>query len=125
MATMIYLKEPGERDLTAYRGATFYEAFTFYDSNDAAVNLTGWSARFTVWPKNSPDATTASLALTSTPAAGITLGGAAGTVVIKATPTQMTAMPAGQYDYQFEFEDGAGDIQVYYKGTFTVNEDVP
>lgn len=124
MTTMIYIREPGTRDYVAYRGVTFYDAFTFYDTAGAAVNLTGWKARFTMWPKGSPGLTAASLALTSTPAAGITLGGVLGTVVITATTTQTEALEVDQYDYQFELEDAAGAVQVYYEGVLDLKEGI-
>lgn len=125
MTTMIYITEPGNHDLVAYRGSTLYDAFTFYDTGGNAVDLTSWKAYYNVWPRNSAEGTSASLALTSTPAAGITLGGAAGTVIITATPTQTSALPAAQYDHQFKFEDAAGAKQIYYIGTLDLREDIP
>jgi hypothetical protein len=90
----------------------------------AAVDLTGWKARYSAWPQRSPEGTTPTIALTSTPAAGITLGGALGTVVITATPATTLLLNVGDYDHQFEFEDAAGAIQTYYIGTLTVREDI-
>lgn len=124
MATMIYIEKAAERDLEAYRGVTFYDGFTFYDTADVAVDLTGWLARFTMWRKNSTPGSAAALALTSTPAAGITLGGVAGTVAIVATAAQTEALDSDQYDYQFEFEDAAGASQVYYAGIFDLKEGI-
>lgn len=125
MTTMIYITKPGVRNLVCYKGATLYDAFTFKDTSGNAVDLTGWKAYYNAWPKGSPNNTAATLALTSTPAAGITLGGALGTVVITASAATTAALQAQEYDHQFKFEDAAGASQVYYIGTLDLREDIP
>lgn len=122
MTTMIYITQPGVKNYTVVQGQTFYDAFTFLDTLGSPANLTGWKARFTAREKGSTIGSSSSLALTE--ASGITLGGAAGTVVITATPTITRTMRAVAHEYQFEFEDAAGAIQTYLIGTITVSEEI-
>lgn len=123
MTTMIYAVKPVMQDFFCVAGNTFCDSFTI-TLNGSAVDLTGWKARFSAWPKESPSGTTPSLALTSTPAAGITLGGIAGTVIVKATTAQTRGLTATAYEYQLEFEDAAGDVQTYKSGTLTIEAEI-
>lgn len=123
MATMIFVSAPGQQDFTCIAGDTFCDPFTI-TVNGTVLDLSGWKARWSLWPRGSAGGTTPTLALTSTPAAGITLGGVLGTVIVKATPTQTRALALQEYTYQLEFEDAAGDVQTYKTGTFTVQAEI-
>lgn len=57
------------------------------------MNLTGYTARMQI--RATADAATAILSLTSSPAAGLTLGGAAGTITAQLTHTQLTEGASG------------------------------
>lgn len=48
-----------------------------------------------------------SAAISLTQASGITLGGAAGTIVVALTDTQTSALPAGRYVYDLELVEGS------------------
>ena len=117
--TMIYVRAPARQDLQVVAGNTFLDSFAI-TLNGSAVDITGWKARWSIWPKDSAAGTTATLALTSTPAAGITLGGVLGTVIVKATPAQTRALTQAASEYQFELEDAAGDVQCYKCGVLTL-----
>jgi hypothetical protein len=84
------MQKPGRLDLICYQGADFDFQITWTVSG-SPVNLTGWTGRMQV--RKIPGAPSATLSLTS--GSGITLGGAAGTVLVAATATQTAAIIPG------------------------------
>ena len=108
-------------DLEIKQGATLSLTATWKDSAGTAVNLTGYTARLQV--RATYDSSSTILSLTS--AAGITLGGAAGTIAITATATVTAALTApfsGVYD--LELVSGGGEVTRLLEGTATVSPEV-
>ncbi len=105
----------------ALAGDRGYVAFTLYQDalQSSPVNLTGYTAKFTV---RGSDGTTHAAA---TETDGITLGGSAGTVVIDTgTMTTPPTIPAGEHDYLFELRNGSGVIELLMSGTWTFDADI-
>jgi hypothetical protein len=108
-------------DLEIKQGATLSLTATWKDSSGTAVNLTGYTARLQV--RATYDSSSTILSLTS--AAGITLGGAAGTIAITASATTTAALTApwsGVYD--LELVSGGGEVTRLLEGTATVSPEV-
>ena len=108
-------------DLTINQGATFELTVTWKDSAGTAINLTGYSARMQV--RETYSSSTSIVSLTS--GAGITLGGAAGTIaiVISATTTAaLTAPFSGVYD--LELVSAGGVVTRLLQGAATVTPEV-
>jgi hypothetical protein len=109
--------EPGTYNIVAPQGATFDRTFTFR-IDGSLVNLTGYTAAMKVRAKASSDAV-----LSLTNASGITLGGAAGTIVLGITATQMAAIAPGSYLYDLELTQ-AGTVTRLIQGSFTVSAEI-
>jgi hypothetical protein len=108
-------------DLEIKQGATLSLTATWKDSSGTAVNLTGYTARLQV--RATYDSSSTILSLTSS--AGITLGGAAGTIAITASATTTAALTApwsGVYD--LELVSGGGEVTRLLEGTATVSPEV-
>lgn len=108
-------------DLEIKQGATLSLTATYKDSTGTAVNLTNYTARLQV--RATYDSSATILSLTS--AAGITLGGAAGTIAISvsaATTAALTAPFSGVYD--LELVSGGGEVTRLLEGTATVSPEV-
>lgn len=110
----------GEYDITCEQGATLSLTFTWKDSSDAAVNLTGYSARMQVREK----ATSPGTLLSLTNGSGLTLGGSAGTIALSVSATATAALEAGQYVYDLELQSGGGVVTRLLEGRFTVKAEV-
>jgi hypothetical protein len=87
-------------DILIEQGATFQKTFTWKDSNEDAVDLTGYTARMQIRRKKS--STTAEHSAT-TENGGITLGDELGTVAVE-IPAADTA--------DFDFTKGVYDIEL-------------
>ena len=108
-------------DLEIKQGATLSLTATWKDSTDAAVNLTGYTARMQM--RSTYDASATILSLTSS--AGITLGGAAGTIAISASATVTAALTApwsGVWD--LELVSGSGEVTRLLEGAASVSPEV-
>jgi hypothetical protein len=111
---------PGILNLTFPQGATWDLSLTYKASNGTPVNLTNYTARMQV--RSSYASATAVLSLTDT--AGITLGGAAGTVVVAVSASTAATIEANQYVYDLELVSGGGTVTRLVQGTFTVTPEV-
>ena len=103
------------------QGATFTRTITWKDSANVAINLTGYTARMQI--RERVESSTALVSLTHS--SGITLGGAAGTVVITITATQTDALPnmkKGVYD--LELVSGGGIVTRLLQGEVVVSPQV-
>jgi hypothetical protein len=105
---------PGVYDIVCPQGATFDRTFS-YSIGGTAVNLTGYTAALQV--RAGYDADTALISLTS--GSGITLGGAAGTIVVTASAAVTGAVDAGSYAYDLELYSGAETTRLL-QGSFTI-----
>ena len=111
----------GKHDIIIEQGATFRRVITWKDSAGTAIDLTGYTARAQARLTYDTAATIFSL----TSAAGITLGGAAGTIaiVIAAGTTAALAAPwSGVWD--LELVSGAGIVTRLLEGTANVSPEV-
>jgi hypothetical protein len=88
----------GLYDITIEQGVTFQLNLTWKDSNDAPVDLTGYSARMQVRETYDSEDTLVSL----TSPGDITLGGALGTILITIQPAVTSILPflEGVYDIE-------------------------
>jgi|TARA_R100000149_G_scaffold12056_1_gene4557 hypothetical protein len=101
------------------QGATFALNLTYKDETGALVNLSGYTARMQGRRRADDDATVFSL----TSGAGITLGGALGTIDIGLTATETGAMNPVEGVYDLELVSGAV-VDRILKGTFVVEREI-
>lgn len=66
------------------------------------IDITGYQARLQV---RAAPGSVAVLSLTSTPPGGLTVNGLAGTVDVRATPAQMTAIEPGTWQWELEIDN--------------------
>ena len=113
----------GFHKLNAEKGATFSQPFT-WKINSNPVDLTGYSARMKIRdPKRAPSVNQI-LSLTSATGGGITLGGAAGTIVVTIAATTMEGINSGKYIYDLELEAPDNTVTRLLKGPFVVSDEV-
>jgi hypothetical protein len=109
----------GKYDLIIEQGATYILPITWKDGSGALVNLTGYTAKMQIKDMSG----NVLFALTDT--AGITLGGAAGTVTIKLTAVQTTTLTTtatAKYDLYLTAPNG--DVTRLLKGWVTPDPEV-
>lgn len=111
---------PGIYDITIYQGASFAQTLTWQDENGAPVNLTTYTAR--LMARSSVDATDAFITLT-TENAGITLGGAAGTIALSLTAAQTSVLEKTSGVYDLELVVGTQVIRLL-QGNLLVSREV-
>ena len=111
---------PGNYDITAYHGTTFSRVFTWKDENEAAVNLTGYTAR--MMARTSIDSTSPFITLT-TENGGIALGGAAGTITVTMTATETAALAVQTGVYDLELITGS-TVTRLLQGNLIVSREV-
>jgi hypothetical protein len=103
------------------QGETFALQLTWKAGSPvAAVDLTDYTARMMI--RNHPEAADALLSLTE--ADGITLGGAAGTILITLTATQTATLPARALVYDIELVSPAGVVTNIARGEMAVLRNV-
>lgn len=121
---------PGIWNIIAPKGATFNETITLRDSAGALINLTGYTARM---PITDSYADSVALLVPSTSNSGIVLGGAAGTVRLIISATDMDTLsvaaaagapPTALYYYMLELITGSTVLR-YLEGKFTVTNRLP
>lgn len=108
--------KPKRYDIEIYQGDTFGFALQFKDSTNALINVTGWSALAQI--KNS-DGTPAPTAAFTT-----VIGTTDGKITIKLTDVQSGDLPEGEYKYDVQVTDSAGNKRTYIGGRITVVEDI-
>jgi hypothetical protein len=109
----------GEYNFTIEQGATFNLLMT-WKINNVAVNLTGYTARLQA--RIDVDETETILSLTT--GAGITLGGAAGTISLDQTATQTALLPKGEYVYDLELQSSGGIVTRLLQGELNISAEV-
>lgn len=110
----------GVYDITADQGATYSQVFTWKDSNGDLVSLVGWTGRMQI--RNGRP--TESLVLELTTSNGrMSLGGAAGTVTLTISASDMEDISSGLYVYDLELVNGS-TVERLVMGTFTVRGEV-
>lgn len=111
----------GTLNLLCDAGATFTRTLTWRDAADALVDLSGYTGRMQV--RADVESTSTILSLT-TSNGGITLGGAAGTVLITVSATESATLTAGDYVYDLELVSAGGTVTRLVQGQFTVRPEV-
>ena len=109
----------GEYNFTIEQGATFNLLMTWKIDN-VAVNLTGYTARLQA--RIDVDETETILSLTT--GAGITLGGALGTISLDQTATQTALLPKGEYVYDLELQSSGGIVTRLLQGELNISAEV-
>jgi hypothetical protein len=109
----------GEYNFTIEQGATFNLLMTWKIDN-VAVNLTGYTARLQA--RIDVDETDTILSLTT--GAGITLGGAAGTISLDQTATQTALLPKGEYVYDLDLQSSGGIVTRLLQGELNISAEV-
>ena len=109
-----------ELNLVIEKGATFSKTFTWKNPDGSAINLTGYTARMQV--RQSKKASSTLLSLT-TENSRITLGGAAGTIVLTITATDTAAISWATGVYDLEMITGS-TVKRLLEGAVTVSEEV-
>lgn len=87
---------------------------------DNPIDITGYQARLQV--RKEPGSV-AVLSLTSSPPGGLTVNGTAGTVDVRASPAQMTAIAAGTWQWEIEI-DNSVDRYTLDGGPLTVKAQI-
>ena len=105
---------PGTYNMTIQRRSDHSINFELKDSNNAAVNLTGYTIQSQIWDANR-SRKAADAALTIPNATG-------GLFTWKVTDTQTTAMTRNEYKYDVLLTNGSGDKEYWVEGTITMNE---
>jgi hypothetical protein len=109
----------GEYNFTIEQGATFNLLMTWRIDN-VPVNLTGYTARLQA--RIDVDETETILSLTT--GAGITLGGALGTISLDQTATQTALLPKGEYVYDLELQSSGGIVTRLLQGELNISAEV-
>jgi hypothetical protein len=109
----------GAYNFTIEQGATFNLLMTWRIDN-VPVNLTGYTARLQA--RIDVDETDTILSLTT--GAGITLGGAAGTITLDQTATQTALLPKGEYVYDLELQTSGGVVTRLLQGELNISAEV-
>lgn len=108
-------------NITIEQGATFQLNLLWKDSLNAPINLTGYTARMQVRRKHSD----AAILLDFTTVNGaITLGGAAGTIVVTGLATLTDDVPAKVCVYDLELVSPSGFVTRLIEGSATVTPEV-
>jgi hypothetical protein len=105
------------------QGSSYDYVYTWLDSNNNPVNLTGYSARLHVVTDliNKSPILTITNDGTTAPNTSLILGGAAGTIEITATAAATTAMTYFTGKYALLVESGSGVITKLMEGSVVVN----
>ena len=104
---------PGTYNITLQRRADYSLTLQFKDSEDVAIDLTGWTVAAQVWDKKRFKKY-ADFSITYTDRS-------TGTVAVSLTDEQTTALP-DQTFYDVLLTDSAGLKEYYLEGTITVSE---
>jgi hypothetical protein len=105
---------------TADKGATFTQVIKWKDANKNLINLSGYTASMVIREKTTAASTVLTL---STANSRITLGGAAGTITLSVSATDMD-IDAGQYTYTLELTSASNEVTRLLMGAFVVRPDV-
>ena len=110
----------GIYDILIEQGATFTMNATWKDSNDAPINLSGYSARMQIRETFDSTATLVSLASGS----GITLGGTLGTIAVTIADTVTKDLPVRGCVYDLELVSSGGVVTRLLQGSVTISPEV-
>jgi hypothetical protein len=120
----------GVKDFTIEQGSAFSRVLTWKDENEAAINLTGYTARMYIKEKYSD---TDSLLQLTTANSRITLGGAAGTITLSVLAADTATLEANaqvnkitgdKYVYDLELISAGGAVTRLLHGNIIVTDEV-
>ncbi len=106
-------------DISIYRGDSKTYNINFKDSDGVAIDITGYTIRFTV-KENKTDAQgdaiiAKEITSHSDPTNGVT------SVSLSTSDTDLTVK---DYVYDFEMEDTSGNITTFLEGIFRIKQDI-
>lgn len=108
---------PGNYDLSIYEGDVCKFTVTVKDSNNAVVNLTGYTAKAQL-KTGYEDASPVNFVCTiTTPTSGVVL-------VYLAPATTAALTPGSTYIWDFQLTEPSGDVRTYLAGDVTVIPEV-
>jgi hypothetical protein len=117
----ISVTTPGAYNITVFQGTTFSRVFTWKDSDDAPIDLTGYTARLQV--RASAQSEDVLLELTSEDDE-ITLGDEAGTITLTMDPDATDALDFDRAYYDLELESSGGQVTRLLQGAFRIADQV-
>lgn len=109
--------KPGRYNFEIIKGQELSIPSVWRDTLGALIDFTTYTARMMIRPSKDSDTVLVSL----THADGITLGGAAGTIVIARTAAQTAAYTFKRGEYDLEVIDGAGLVTRLLEGDVTTS----
>lgn len=111
---------PTKGDMTIVRGATYQRTITWKDSDGNPINLTGRSARLVI--RVAYEAALPLIELTSNPAAGLTLGGVLGTIVVRIGADDTADLPVGTFvfDLALTLDADPTEVDILFQGNRAV-----
>lgn len=110
----------GTYNILAEQGATFIRTVLYTDSAGDPIDLTGFTAAMQI--RSTASSGTVILELT-TENTRITLGDAAGTVILSINASTMISFTPGKFVYDLELYNGA-EVTRLIEGSFTVKAEV-
>jgi hypothetical protein len=112
-----------EYDIVIDKGATFIKTITWKNSG-IPIDITGYTAIFTIKPSPSSDETLLVLDTDSTADGSITIDGTAGEIEIDidATCTEDLAFDLSYYDLKLSSDDDPPVVTKLLRGRVTLNE---
>jgi hypothetical protein len=120
MATPKLEAQAGKLNIVIEQGATFNPVLTYTDSAEPPVpiNLTGYTARMQIRLKRTSSGFLHEL---TTENGGITLGGAAGTIILLITSGDTTAFTFTSAVYDLELIDGSAVVTRLLQGSVALS----
>jgi hypothetical protein len=112
--------KPTKRDWTVYQGAAFSKNLTWKDSAGNPIDLTGYTAAMQAREKVTDTTTFIDIDTD----AGITLGGALGTIDIVLTAATTAAITVKGGDFDLKLIPASGEAGRLVYGTITVSPEV-
>lgn len=113
----------GRVNITIEQGATFARTVQWLQADGVTpVSLTGYVARMQI--RRGYTSATTLISLTSSPAAGLVITAATGTVAITITDEQTATLPAGSAVFDLELESGGGVVYRLLEGKATITPEV-
>lgn len=112
----------GIYNITIEQGADFSLPLTWRDGSNTIVNVTGYSARMQIRESYESDDTIVSLS--SAVDGGITLGGAAGTIVVSIPAAITSKMPYTSAVYDLEMVSVTGAVTRLVQGDVYISREV-
>ena len=105
---------PGKYDMTIQRRSDHSVSVTLKDSNNNAVNISGYTIASQLWDK-ARTAKAADVTISVTSASG-------GEFTWSLTDTQTTALTANEYEYDVQLTNPSGLKEYWLEGTIFMDE---